>query len=259
MLLVTTALLAVLAAEPKPTVVVTGATGGTGRLLYSALQADPRIGEVRALVHAGPGAEAKAARALNCSACDASEGVYYGDVTQPASLTPAFAGADTVAIAVGATAGMNRSLQEAIEFKGVEHQTAALAASGAARGALRVVLCSSMATTNPHPLPFEGGALLFWKLNAEAFVAASGIGSVIVKPCGIEGAYGRGGKQLLVGHDDELSVLAGAISRADLAAVMAEAVARRSAGLRFDLCVGRGAPTTDLGALLESAAYPWNR
>ena len=37
------------------------------------------------------------------------------------------------------------------------------------------VLLSSMETTNPHPNPFEGGAVLFWKLNAEAFLEASGI------------------------------------------------------------------------------------
>ena len=41
---------------------------------------------------------------------------------------------------------------------------------------------------------------MFWKLNAEAFLGASGIPSAVVKPCGIEGTYGRGGKQLLVGY-----------------------------------------------------------
>ena len=39
---------------------------------------------------------------------------------------------------------------------------------------------------------------------------------------------------------------------------LVEAVAERSSGLRFDLCVGKGAPTTDLSALLKAAAYPWN-
>merc|ERR1719213_954903 len=112
-----------------------------------------------------------------------------------------------------------------------------------------------MMTTNPHPLPFEGGPVLFWKLNAEAFVAAHAIPSTIVKPCGIEGTYGRGGKELVVGHDDELK-MAGAISRADVAAIMAEAVVQRSAGLRFDVCVGTGSPTTDLAELLESTKYP---
>ena len=47
------------------------------------------------------------------------------------------------------------------------------------------------------------------------------------------------------------------ISREDLAAVMVESIAAETAGLRFDLCVGNGAPTTDLAKLLESARYPW--
>ena len=38
----------------------------------------------------------------------------------------------------------------------------------------------------------------------QAFLGSSGVGSAIVKPCGIEGTYGRGGKELQVGHDDEL-------------------------------------------------------
>ena len=49
----------------------------------------------------------------------------------------------------------------------------------------------------------------------------------------------------------------GAISREDLAAVMVQAIIDRDASLRFDLCVGDGAPTTDLAALLESARNVW--
>ena len=133
-------------------------------------------------------------------------------------------------------------------------------ASGSALADKRVVLCSSMMTTDPHPLPFMGGPVLFWKLNAEASLLNMGIGSAIVKPCGIEGTYGRGGKQLVIGHDDTLlGARGGAISREDLAAVMLEAVVQRSSGLRFDLCVGGGPATTDLAALLESTRYPWEK
>ena len=250
--------LATVAMGDGPTVLVTGATGGTGKLLYAQLKADPRVAAVRALVRPGPGSKEKAKDALNCTACDDSEGVYYGDVTIPTTLQPAFHGVDTVAIVVGVGFGANQTVQKAVEFTGVENQVSALATadSSVALADRRVVLCSSMATTNPHPLPFEGGSVLFWKLNAEAFLGASGIGNTIVKPCGIEGKYGRGGKELLVGHDDQLSIL-GATSRADVAAVMAEAVVQRAAGLRFDLCVGNGAPTTDLAALLEAARWPW--
>ena len=47
------------------------------------------------------------------------------------------------------------------------------------------------------------------------------------------------------------------LSREDLAAVMLEAVVSRRSGLRFDLCAGDGAPTTDLDKLLDEAKYPW--
>ena len=88
-------------AQPGLSVLVTGASGRTGQILYAYLKADPRIGVVRALVYgSGTGSAAerqKAAAALNCSACDASEGIFYGDVTAPSSLTAAFDGMDTVA------------------------------------------------------------------------------------------------------------------------------------------------------------------
>ena len=165
----------------------------------------------------------------------------------------------TQAIAVGAHTS-NATLMRAIEFDGVENQAAALASQASDLSAVRVVLCSSMETTNPHPLPFMGGPVLFWKLNAEAFLGSSGIGSAIIKPCGIEGTYGRGGKHLNVGHDDRLVGTGhGAISRADVAAVMVEAVAQRARDLRFDICVGDGVPTTDLAALLESTRRPWQK
>ena len=38
-----------------------------------------------------------------------------------------------------------------------------------------------------------------------------------------------------------------------------QAVALRSANLRFDLCSKEGPPTTDLGALLTAAALPWQK
>jgi len=97
---------------------------------------------------------------------------------------------------------------------------------------------------------------MFWKLNAEAFLGSSGIPNAIVKPCGLDAKYGRGGKQLLVGHDDQLPHL-GAISREDTADVMREAIASRASNLRFDLCVGNGAPTTSLPKLLDDARYKW--
>ena len=79
-------------AQDGVSVLVTGATGRTGKILWRYLKADKRIREVRALVYgSGTGSPAerkKAAAALNCSACDSTEGIYYGDVTVPSSRAP---------------------------------------------------------------------------------------------------------------------------------------------------------------------------
>jgi len=200
----------------------------------------------------------KARALLNCSSCGPDEGIFVGDVTVPATLTPAFLGVDTVAIAAGAGAGTPKKEEKAIEFTGVENQVRALVANVTSLRSLQVVLCSSMGTTNPNPPPFEGGSTLFWKLNAEAFLGFSGVPSAIVKPCGL--GTGPGGQHTLgVGHDDELPGVEFTVNRADVAAVMAEAVVQRSA-VRFLLCdklLGR--PTTDMAALLREAEWPWQQ
>lgn len=243
------------AAAAPPRVLITGATGRTGAPLYFQLKAREDIGEVRALVRSVE----KARKVLNCSACDASEGIFVGDVTNVTSMVPAAAGMDTVAIAAGVSGFGPGNASRAVEFDGVENTVAAFALPNANSADLRVVLCSSMGTTQPSPKPMEGGDILFWKLNAEAFLGASGIGTTVVKPCGlIDGP--RGSNALLVGHDDTLlSTRPPTVSRADVAAVMAEAIVERASGLRFDLCSKAGPPTKDLKGLLATARYAWAR
>ena len=134
-------------AKPGLSVLVTGAAGRTGKILYGYLKADPRIGEVRALVYGSgtgsPEERQKAKAALNCSACDASEGIFYGDVTAPSSLTAAFGGMDTVAITTAGGFG-NDTQTRAVELMGVENQAAALVAGASDVSAKRIVLCSAM-------------------------------------------------------------------------------------------------------------------
>ena len=121
--LVATALaLASPASDPQDgiSVLVTGAAGRTGKILYKYLKEDKRVGEVRALIY-GTGAPKdiqKAKAALNCSKCDSSEGIYYGDVTKPATLTTSFKGIDTVAVttAVGGAGFSNDTLTKLVEF-----------------------------------------------------------------------------------------------------------------------------------------------
>ena len=244
------------ASSAAPVALVTGATGRTGSLLFQKLKADPSaFGEVRALVISIE----RAKSVLNCSKCDPSEGIFVGNVTDPATLVAATAGVSTLAICVGASPSVSSALQKAIEWTGVQNQVAALA-SQTSVASKHVLLVSSMGTTSPNPSPGEGGSILFWKEQAESFIMASGVPFTIVKPCGLTSTAG-GKHELLVGHDDSLlHTMPPIVTRADVAAVMAYAATHHATTLRFDLCSKvLGPPTTDLGALLDSARYPWNR
>ena len=250
-------LLAMTALAEPPAVLVTGAAGRTGALLFKQLKADPRVGSVRGMVRNITKARASGI----CSKCDATEGIYVGDVTKPETMKEAMSGVDSLAIATAVGGAVSASVMRSVEFDGVENQVSVLAQQNLQNvSALRVVLCSSMGTTNPNPPPFEGGKVLFWKLNAEAFLTSSGIGATIVKPCGLTNDPPRK-KALDTLHDDKNpSPLSFTVSRADVAAVMVEAIVERTSGLRFGLCSkAAGKPTTDLGALLRGARWQWQK
>jgi uncharacterized protein YbjT (DUF2867 family) len=241
----------------KKVVLITGATGRTGAHLYKLLASDATLA-VRAFVRSAD----KARKVLGCKKCDASEGIYIGEVNDTAALTTAAAGASTVAIAVGLSGHEPASLGKAIEFVGVQNTVGALLtkANLAAQGGLaqfRVVLCSSMGTTDPAPKPMEGGSILFWKLNAEAFIASSGVPFAIVKPCGLMATPGN--KTLLIGHDDSLlTTKPPIVAREDVARVMQAAIEfEGEPRMRFDLCAKPGVPQADLHKLLREAEYPW--
>lgn len=236
-------------------VLVTGAAGRTGSLVYKQLKAQG-VKNLRASVYSLGSARS----ALGCTKCDASEGIYVGDVTHPETLVEAFRGVKTVLCAVGAGAGMNATMQKAVEFTGVENQIRALTAGnpGVAPAELTFVLCSSMGTTDPNPAPYEGGPILFWKLNAEAFLGSSGVTAIVVKPGGlVDGPAGN--STLVVGHDDVLlgTVSPPVVARADVAAVMVAAATERS-NLRFGLVSKPGRPG-DMHELLQSARWSWER
>jgi nucleoside-diphosphate-sugar epimerase len=249
-------------------VLVTGATGRTGSLIYLSLKKEHPSLKVRALVRSA----AKAKEVLGCKLCDASEGIYIADVTNATALMEPTRGIKTVVIAVGVSGnGTTEKEARAVEFGGVENTIGALAQPANLQGCavgytqycgLRVVLISSMGTTQPEGLASTGASILFFKLNAEAFLGGIGFPSAIVKPCGLLDT--PGGKQsLLVGHDDTLftNVSVPVMSRSDVAAVAREALfeeeeALHAEPLRFDLCAKPG-PPTDPKAVLQAARYPW--
>jgi len=233
-------------------VLITGATGRTGSLLYKILKGTRMLGQTRALVRNLTVAREK----LGCMRCDASEGIFVGDVTDPASLVPALNGVSTLAIAVGVLGG-DESVIKAVEWLGVKNQVEVLLKHGAA--GKRVALISTMGTTHPGgPL----GTISFYKLNAEAFLASAGVPFSIIKPCGLVDQP-EGDRELLVGHDDEASgESSGTIPRADVASVTATALLEPPADvMRFDLCAkGPGSgPRGPLRKVLEEALLPWQR
>lgn len=240
------------------TVLITGATGRTGSLLYSTLSAVPNI-NVRALVRNAD----KAREVLNCTSCDERDGIFVGDVTRRQDLIDAARGVDTLVILAASGRGDTAEQQRAVEFDSVVDSVAALAqegnmgADGKTTSHLRVVLCSSMGTTQPHN-HYVPGDILFWKLNAEAFLGTAGIGSAVIKPCGLTQGV-SGNSTLLVGHQDSIFKSGfHSVSREDVAAVMAQAVLSRSQDLRFDLCSMPGPATTDLEALLAKSKWSWD-
>ncbi|CAB9513463.1 3-beta hydroxysteroid dehydrogenase/isomerase family [Seminavis robusta] len=173
------------------TVLVLGATGRTGSLLYKDLKKTSRH-EVRALIRSTD----KARDILGCDKCDESEGIYLGDITNVTSMIPAFEHVQTVAIATGLS-GRGSPTQEvirSIEFDGIQNAVKALAqetniqAYGGVSN-LRVVLCSSRGTTTPSSGVF--GDILFYKLNAEVFLGSIGMTTSIVKPCGLSTQAGQ--------------------------------------------------------------------
>jgi uncharacterized protein YbjT (DUF2867 family) len=233
-------------------VLVTGATGRTGTLLYKLLQQGGQLGETRALVRNPTEAREK----LGCKACNASDGVFVGDVTVPSTLASAFNGVSTLAIAVGVHGSEPKSIVEKVEWLGVKNQVQALVKAGAE--GKRVLLISTMGTTEP-PSKADTNFVMFYKLNAEAFIASTGLPYAIIKPCGLSNDPGNQ-RELMAGHDDSLfNTGFYMIPRHDVAAVAAAALTAPPVDeLRFDLCAKQpGTGPGNAQKVLQEALWPW--
>jgi len=258
------------ASSSNRTVVVTGATGRSGVLTYKALQAKGL--NVRAVVRN----ITKARLVLNCSACDASEGIFVGDINDAASLAPAMTGADALVSTVGCTEKcvipfdchfLPGEAPKEILFDGLKNQVAAFANStGPPPDQRQVMLMSMMNTEKPPSWWFDIVAKLwggfdvgFYSLNGEAFLMNSGLKYTILKACGLSDSPGSQG-QLIAAHDGQGIDIKNQVSREDVARVMAEAVANPElgTGLRFDFCVGGGGSAQPAADVLRDAMYPWD-
>lgn len=272
MILVVLAALA-LGAEAR-TVVVSGATGQSGSLFYHRLKNAEKSWDVRAFVRNAT----KAKDLLNCSACDESEGIFIGDLTDPASLTRVMKGADALAIFTSSApichgipigplgnCSYRKGLEpKIIDFKGMQTQIKAFASGGGSLASKQVLYMSTMGTTKPDNfLDLLGnGYVSFYHLQAEAAIMASGIPFTIAKACGLGNGAGERSK-LSVGHDDATLSFTHTVKRDDVARVLVEAVRNPAAavGLRFDICSDWfGSPTKDIVKdIFKEAMYPWDQ
>lgn len=261
------------AAAAIRTVVVTGATGRSGALFYHRLKQDSGF-NVRAFVRNAT----KAKDVLRCSACDESEGVFVGDITNPASMKDVMVDADTLAIFTSSAPRCHGipfgpfgnctypkgGEPKAIDFLGTKAQIAAFGRAGGDAKAKHIVYMSTMGTTQPDNFldKIAAGHVSFYHLQAEVSIMSSGIPFTIAKACGL--GDGAGEKQkLTVGHDDDDLSYVHTVKRDDVARVLVQAVQTPApaANLRFDVCSQWfGKATTDIvNDVFEAARYPWQR
>jgi uncharacterized protein YbjT (DUF2867 family) len=202
---------------PKPRaggpaiVLVAGATGRTGRLVLEQLRRDPRFA-IRPM-------------ARDVAAARRTVGTDYawvqGDVTRPATLGPAMAGASLVVVAIGATDRSGPNSPEFVDFGGVRNLTDAARAAGVRH----LVLESSMGVGSGGGflgvmLNLLSGDALKWKAKGEDYLRASGMPYTIVRPGGLtDDPGGQAGLALQQGDQGS-----GRIARADVAAVMIAAL-----------------------------------
>jgi len=191
----------------RPTVLVAGATGRTGREVLSVLAQDTGLA-IRAM-----------SRRAQTAGGDADPVIEWvvADVTKPETLGPALAGVAYVICTIGATERSGPSGPEFVDYGGVVKLT------DAAREAnvRQLVLVSSMGAGGGGGvvawiLNLIGGDILEWKAKGEAYLRASGVPYTIVRPGGL--SDGEGGQTGIAVQQGDQGM--GSITRADLAKVL---------------------------------------
>ena len=239
------------------TVLVTGAGGRTGKLVFEKLKQRTSEFVARGLVRTEEGKSELG-----------GDGVFVGSITKPETLVPAFEGIDALVILTSAvpkpkpgfdpTQGgrpefyfAEGGTPEEVDWVGQKEQIDAAMAVGAKQ----IVLVGSMGGTDEaNPLNALGnGNILVWKRKAEKYLADSGVAYTIIRAGGLQDKPG-GVRELLVGKDDELlKTQTRTVSRADVAETAIQALLIEEAKNKaLDLASkpeGEGTPTTDYKAL----------
>lgn len=214
------------------TVLVTGATGRTGSLVFKKLQAKPESFTVRGL---GRSPE-KQQQVLGAqSTC------FGGDIRKPDTLVEPLQGCNVLVIltsAIPVVVGQPEpgqrpplgflpgEMPEAVDYHGQVNQIEAAKAAGVEH----IILVGSMGGTNPdHMLNKIGdGNILLWKRKSEQYLIDSGIDYTIIRAGGLLDQPG-GKRELLVGKNDHLLIeppggIPTSIPRADVAELVVQAI-----------------------------------
>lgn len=246
--------------SPPMTVLVTGAGGRTGQIVYRKLK--ERSGEFvgRGLVRTPASKEA----------IGGASDVFVGDIRDAESIAPAIQGIDALVILTSGIPKMKPGFDptkggrpefyfdegafpEQVDWIGQKNQIDAAKAAGVKQ----IVLVGSMGGTDlNHPLNSLGnGNILVWKRKAEMYLIDSGVPYTIIRAGGLQDKEG-GVRELLVGKDDELlKTETRTIARPDVAEVCIQALKFEEAQFKaFDLASkpeGVGTPTKDFKALFS--------
>ncbi|MQL85943.1 hypothetical protein Taro_018478 [Colocasia esculenta] len=275
------------AAVMSSTVLVTGAGGRTGQIVYKKLKerTDQFVG--KGLVRTQESKEK----------IGGSDDVFVADIRDADSLVPACDGIDALVILTSAVPKMKPGFDpskggrpefyfeegcypEQVDWLGQKNQIDVAKAAGVKQ----IVLVGSMGGTDPnHPLNSLGNGNILvkanrpkahpsalpewipwgygregprvWKRKAEQYLADSGVPYTIIRAGGLQDKDG-GIRELLVGKDDELlQTETRTVARADVAEVCIQALQFEEAKFKaFDLASkpeGAGTPTTDFKALFS--------
>ncbi|XP_068643315.1 uncharacterized protein At5g02240-like [Aristolochia californica] len=249
-----------MATSSLPTVLVTGAGGRTGQIVYKKLKEKTDQFVARGLARTEESKEK----------IGGADDVFVGDIRNAESITPAIQGIDALIILTSAVPKMKPGFDpskggrpefffedgaypEQVDWVGQKNQIDAAKAVGVKQ----IVLVGSMGGTNlDHPLNSLGnGNILVWKRKAEQYLADSGIPYTIIRAGGLQDKDG-GLRELVVGKDDELlQTEIRTIARADVAEVCLQALLFEEAKFKaFDLASkpeGSGTPTKDFKALFS--------
>ncbi|XP_078428432.1 uncharacterized protein At5g02240-like [Wolffia australiana] len=251
---------ALAASAMASTVLVTGAGGRTGQIVYRKLKErrDQFIG--RGLVRSEESKEK----------IGGADDVFVADIRDPTALVPACQGIDALIILTSAVPKMKPGFDpsqggrpefyfedgmfpEQVDWIGQKNQIDAAATAGVKH----IVLVGSMGGTDlNNPLNRIGNAnILVWKRKAEQYLADSGIPYTIIRAGGLQDSAG-GVRELLIGRDDELlKTETRTVARADVAEVCIQALLLEEAKSKaLDLASkpeGQGSPTSDFKSLFS--------